>query len=901
MSTQLAKNYQPQDFEQPIYYDWSTQNAFSPNPDIISTYCIVMPPPNVTGVLHMGHGLNSLLQDILIRYERMQGKAALWLPGTDHAGIATQHVVEKQLQAKGQTRQNLGREDFLSQTWQIKEKHHAVIKKQLQYLGASLDWNRERFTMDEGLSQAVTEVFVRLYEEGLIYRGQYLVNWCPSCTTALADDEVEHIEENGRLYELLYPFADEDKGNGSNKTIDAKEPPKGIVVATTRPETLFGDQAIAVHPNDPRYRDLIGKKVCLPLSERNIPIIADSFCDMNFGSGAVKITPAHDPNDWQVAQRHNLILINILHSDGTLNEHVPPAFRGQSCREARKAIVNALKDVGLLLNSQNYRHQVGHCYRCNSIIEPYLSKQWFVRMQPLAQSAIASLENDEICFYPKHWANTYRHWLNNIRDWCISRQLWWGHRIPAWYCNICNQISVSREEITQCQHCGNKEIHQDEDVLDTWFSSWLWPFSTLGWPENTTDLQRFYPTSTLVTAYDIIFFWVARMVMAGLHFTGQVPFRDIYITPLVRDKQGRKMSKSLGNGIDPLEVIERYGADAMKFTISYLSTQGQDILLDMDSFKLGSRFCNKIWNAVRFLLLKVNTQTLPPLDMLPPLQYEVTDLWIWQRFSTSVRIIEEGRASYRFDEMSQACYDFFWNDFCDWYVETAKFKLAHVEQSSEHISTAAKLIEILEASLRLLHPFISYLTEELYSYLPVAYRSKSLICAPYPRSTETNTATGKYAATPQQLQYFNQLQELVISVRTLRSEFCLPPTECIDIIFTGGSSEFTDFLKSQSSWIEALCNAQMLDEPQNTKHIGNTLKEGEVYLYIHTLIDIEKEKQRLNKLITQEEKRLKALTNKLSNRQFIDRAPQKVVAEEQQKLKNLTNSVQRNQAFLAQL
>ncbi len=899
---ELPKTYEPARFEERVYQRWLDQAAFSPregSSEAADTYSIVIPPPNVTGVLHMGHGLNAVLQDVLTRYERMQGKESLWLPGTDHAGIATQHVVEKRLMQRSLSRHQLGREAFLEATWKVKEEHHAIISKQFRRLGVSVDWSRERFTMDEGLSRAVREVFVRLYEKNLIYRSRYLVNWCPSCTTALADDEVEHREENGGLYQLLYPFVDgADRlvlSDGPESSRKSQKSYRGIVVATTRPETLFGDQAVAVHPQDPRYTHLIGKRVQLPLTGRSIPIIADSFCDMDFGSGAVKITPAHDPNDYQVARRHDLELFNILNPDGTLNEQVPERFRNQSCREARKAVLAALKEKQLLLGSQKHRHQVAHCYRCEGVIEPYLSEQWFVRMQELAVPALAALERGELRFHPERWANTYRHWMQNIRDWCISRQLWWGHRIPAWHCDSCARISVSRDDLSNCLHCGSSDIRQDQDVLDTWFSSWLWPFSTLGWPEDTADLRRFYPTSTLVTGYDIIFFWVARMVMAGLYFTGQVPFRDIYITPLVRDKQGRKMSKSLGNGIDPLDVVDRYGADALKFTICYLSTQGQDLPLDMESFKLGSRFCNKIWNALRFLLLNVDTLELPPLSEIKDLRYEVPDLWIWQRFDAAVQAVVRGREAYRFDDMSRACYEFFWNDFCDWYVEAAKLRL----KDSGHLATAAKLIEVLEAGLRLLHPFVSHLSEELYAFLPPAYRSsESLVSAPYPQPASGSEP--KYGATEQQLRHFAQLQELVGSVRTLRSEFGLSVRISIAYQAESEDSGFVEFFASQRAWVEMLCRAEVR-EPQAEQAIGVSLQEGQVLLYVRELIDVAREQQRLSKLIAKEEKLLRALEDKLSNPGFCERAPAGVVAEEQRKLSGFRSSLERNRAFLAQL
>ncbi|MFA6646223.1 MAG: valine--tRNA ligase, partial [Sphaerochaetaceae bacterium] len=596
-AVELEKSYNPKDFEDRIYADWKTNGCFLPKEGKSPSFTIVMPPPNVTGILHMGHALNILLQDTIVRYWRMHGRPTLWVPGTDHAGIATQNIVERQLAAKGLTRQELGRERFLEETWKVKERHHAIIANQLEKIGSSCDWSRERFTMDEGLSQAVRESFVTLYERGLIYKGNYLVNYCTHCGTALADDEVEYKNLPGKLYQVTYPYAE---GEGS------------IMVATTRPETMFGDVAVAVNPEDERYKDLLGKSVILPLANKPIPIIADSYVDMEFGTGMVKITPAHDPNDWEIGQRHSLEIVNILNSDGTLNENVPTPYQAMDVLSARAKVVEDLQAGGYLVGVKEHNHDVGHCYRCSSVIEPYLSEQWFVAMRGMADKALAAWRNGEISFYAKRWENTYNHWLENIRPWCISRQLWWGHRIPVWYCSDCNHMMVERNDPTHCTQCGSSHIVQETDVLDTWFSSWLWPFSTLGWPQETDDLKNFFPTSTLVTGYDIIFFWVSRMIMASLEFLGEVPFKDIYITGLVRDKQGRKMSKSLGNGIDPLEVVDLYGADAMKFTLCYMAAQGQDLLIDMESFKLGSRFANKMWNATRFLLMNLEGRELIP-------------------------------------------------------------------------------------------------------------------------------------------------------------------------------------------------------------------------------------------------------------------------------------------------
>ena len=633
---ELEKAYNPKDFEDRIYDKWDKENYFKPASDADSPihenyvcsckecggktgmYSVVIPPPNVTGVLHMGHGLNNTLQDIVVRYHRMKGDNTLWLTGTDHAGIATQNVVERQLKKEGKSRNDLGREAFIERTWQVKEAHHDIIVKQQRKLGNSTDWERERFTYDEGLSKAVREVFVTLYERGLMYKGQRLVNWCPRCGTALADDEVDHEDTQGAMYHLYYEYAD-----GSGK----------IEVATTRPETFFGDTAVAVNPNDERYKSIVGKMLKLPITGKEIPIIADDYVDMEFGTGMVKITPAHDPNDWEVGKRHNLEVINLLTPDGKMNENVPEKYQGLKPEEARKLVIEDLTEAGLFKEEEKMVHSVGKCYRCKTVVEPYLSSQWFVKMKPMADKALAAWKNGDIQFFPKKWENTYSHWLENIRDWCISRQIWWGHRIPAWYCDDCGETMVSRTDICECTKCKSKNVHQDPDVLDTWFSSWLWPFSTLGWPEKTPDMETFFPTSALVTAYDIIFFWVSRMIMASLEFTGKVPFHDIYIHGLVRDKQGRKMSKSLGNGIDPLEIIDLYGSDALKFTLSFMCAQGQDILIDKDSFKLGSRFCNKVWNASRYILGNLEGRNLIPVK-----DADLTELdkWIYSRLNAAV-------------------------------------------------------------------------------------------------------------------------------------------------------------------------------------------------------------------------------------------------------------------------
>ena len=875
---ELEKTYNPGEFEDRIYQYWEDGGYFKPAGDENKEpFVIVIPPPNVTGVLHMGHGLNNSLQDILIRYQRMQGRPTLWVPGTDHAGIATQNVVERRLKEKGLGRHDLGREKFLEETWKVKEEHHGIITKQLKKIGASCDWSRERFTMDEGLSGAVREVFVTLYERNLIYKGEYLVNWCPSCGTALADDEVEHEEAPGALHHVKYPLSD---GSGF------------IEVATTRPETMFGDTAVAVHPDDERYRDVVGKTVDLPLTDKKIKIITDSYCKMEFGSGAVKITPAHDPNDWDIGNRHDLERVNILNGDGTLNGNVPEAFVGMDVKTARKATIKALEEGGYLTKIEDQPHQVGHCYRCNTVIEPYMSDQWFVKMDGMAEKAMKAWENDDIRFYPKRWENTYKHWLGGIRDWCISRQLWWGHRIPAWTCSECSHLMVEREDPTRCSRCGSENLNQDPDVLDTWFSSWLWPFSTLGWPEKTADLEKFFPTSSLVTGYDIIFFWVARMIMASEEFLEKAPFRDIYITPLVRDKQGRKMSKSLGNGIDPLDIVATYGADAMKFTLSYLSAQGQDIPLEMDDIKLGSRFCNKVWNASRYILMNLEGRELQDPASV---ELKAADRWIYHRLNRAIENVNKAVEAYRFDDMSHSVYEFFWNDFCDWYVEASKLYL-YSDREDEKDRAVTILLDLLNKSLRLLHPFMSFLTEEIYQKLPGT--EGPLITAAYP---EVDSALDD----PELEGQFAQMQELVQSVRTFRSEFNIPPSKSIKVRVKTADAAFAGFLATEGALVSSLfrCDdfAVLEEGEQHEGAVAAVGKSFEAYLYIRELIDVEKEIGRLSKNIAKNEKLLISTEKKLSNEKFVSRAPEEVIAKEKEKLEEFRNAIDKMQVYLKEL
>jgi len=814
----------------------------------------------------MGHALNNTLQDILIRYKRMDGKNTLWLPGTDHAGIATQYVVEKELAKEKKTRKSLGREKFIERVWQWKKDHGGIIIEQLKRLGASCDWARERFTMDEGLSQAVREVFVSLYEEGLIYRGDYIINWCPRCHTALSDLEVNYKETEGKFYYIHYPL---------------KKGKKTIIVATTRPETMLGDTAVAVHPEDERYRDLVGKEVILPLMDRVIPIIADEYVDKNFGTGALKITPAHDPNDFEVASRHGLPAIKVIDESGKMNENAGQ-YRNLDRFTCRERVVEDLKRRKLLKKVESYIHNVGHCYRCNVIIEPTLSKQWFLRTAPLAKPAIAAVKEGRTRIIPPVWEKTYFEWMENIRDWCISRQIWWGHRIPAWYCKSCGELMVLREDPKTCKNCGSKEIEQELDVLDTWFSSALWPFSTLGWPKKTRELEVFYPTSTLVTGFDILFFWVARMMMMGLKFMGDVPFRDVYIHALVRDAEGQKMSKSIGNVIDPLVMIEKYGADSFRFTLSALAAQGRDIKLSEDIISGYRNFTNKLWNASRFVFLNLRDyeidENFKPFDY-----YSLADKWILSRTSKLIQTVRNALDNYKFNDAANSLYHFIWHEFCDWYIEFSKERLGSNEKEKAfRRSTQQVLVEVLDIILRLLHPFMPFVTEEIWQKLPGT--KGSITVASFPKEN---------------VDLFNQeveekveiLKDVIYHIRNIRGEMHIPPSQKVEVIIFCENKETESFLKNYRNYLIQLALIKKLKFSKSRKRppaSATAIVRGiEIYVPLEGLINFEEEEKRLNKEVAKVEKQLTFIRKKLTNEDFLHKAPREIVEKENQRYQEL--------------
>ena len=884
MKHTLEGPYTPKNIEDKLYNFWKESGFFHAVMDKNKEpYSIVIPPPNVTGVLHMGHGLNNTLQDILIRFHRMLGKCTLWMPGTDHAGIATQNVVERRLKAEGKNKHDLGREAFVKKTWEVANEHHSIIVKQLEKIGCSCDWDRERFTLDEGLSNAVREVFVELYNQGLIYRGKYLINYCPSCGTALANDEVEHEEVAGALYHVKYQIEGKDEY---------------IEIATTRPETILADVAIAVHPDDERYAHLTEQDVLiLPIVGRKLRLVKDTYVDKEFGTGALKITPAHDPNDFAIAQRHNLEIINILNADGTFNENTPANYQGKTVKEARALIIQELEKLGAFVGKDNIKHQVGHCYRCHNVVEPYYSDQWFVKMKPLAEKAYKAVNDGNTKIYPERWINTYNHWMTDIRDWCISRQLWWGHRIPVWYCDDCGEMMVSKTDITECTKCKSKNIHQDEDVLDTWFSSWLWPFSTFGWPEVNEDLKYFYPTTALVTGYDILFFWVARMIMAGTHFMNDVPFKDVYLNGLIRDKIGRKMSKSLGNGIDPIEIIDEHGADAFRFTLSFItSLGGQDIWLDRELFKMGGKFANKIYNSAKYIF--GNIEDNANIKDLDTYTLENKDKWILSRLQKAIESTAQKLKEYRFDEASQTIYKFYWNEFCDWYIEISKFDL---KDESKKEKTIAVLLYVLEESMAMIHPFMPFITEEIYSNLPKHnIDSKALMIREYPK------ANAKYIFEDIEKD-FNLIQDIVSGIRNSRSSFNLPPNKKLDVIIRYTSDYFKNTAESYKDIISSLSLTESLnivsskDSERNKGSFVKVFEGGEINVNLVGIIDLEAEKNRLEKEAAGYKKDLEAVNRKLSNENFMSKAKQEAIDTENRKKKEFEDKLKGIEEVLSSL
>ncbi|MFH1860777.1 MAG: valine--tRNA ligase [bacterium] len=864
----IPKAYEPRDVEEKWYKYWEQHNCFMPIEETGDEKCfsMVIPPPNVTGSLHMGHALNNTIQDILARWKRMQGINVLWVPGTDHAGIATQNVVERELKKQGLTRNDLGREEFIKRVWEWKKQYGDIIIHQLKRLGSSCDWSRTRFTMDDGLSRAVREVFVRLYKEGLIYRGNYIVNWCPRCHTALSDIEAEHKDINGHLYYLRYPI--EDEGD------EAQRESRYIVVATTRPETMLGDTAVAVNPEDERYRSLIGRYVILPVLNRRIPIIADSFVEPEFGTGAVKVTPAHDPNDFEIGKRHDLPQINILNPDATMNENAGH-YQGQDRFLCRKHLMQDLQEQGLVEKIEEYNLSVGHCYRCHTIVEPYLSPQWFVRMNSLAEEAIKAVEDGRIEFVPKKaWEKTYFEWMRNIKDWCISRQIWWGHRIPVWYCQQCGKVLVEREDPCVCTACGG-EIEQDEDVLDTWFSSALWPFSTLGWPDNTPDLKRFYPTSVLSTGFDIIFFWVARMIMMGLKFQENIPFHKVYIHALIRDAEGQKMSKSKGNVIDPLHVIDDYGTDALRFTLAIMAVQGRDILLAEERIEGYKHFCNKIWNAARFILMNLDgydAETgVRSQKSEDNRQEEIADEWIVSRLNQTIEQVTQGLESFNFAEASAVVYHFVWHEYCDWYLELVKPRLRQDDETKKTVQYL--LATTFESILKLLHPFMPFITEELWQRLPRLPFETTIMLSKWPETGSIN---------PKAIEDMELIMEVISTIRNIRSMVNIPPKMRLPIIMVKHSLDETAVvLKSCIEYIRRLGNIEtVIFDPKAEKPHASAVavaKGMEIYIPLEGLIDIEKEKMRLGKQLEEITQALKGVQAKLNNPGFVDKAPQEVV------------------------
>ena len=865
----LAKTYNPKEVEERWYKYWEENDLFKANTrSDKSPFSIVIPPPNVTGSLHMGHALNNTLQDILCRYKRMKGYNVLWQPGTDHAGIATQNVVEKDLALKKTDRHQIGREQFIELVWEWRKKYGGIIINQLKRLGSSCDWSRERFTMDEGLSQAVREVFVSLYEENLIYQGDYIINWCPRCHTALADLEVEHEDTDSFLYYIRYPFENQ-KGS--------------LTVATTRPETLLGDTAVAVNPEDERYKNLSGLNVLLPVLNKPIPVILDKYVDKEFGTGALKITPAHDLNDFEIGNAHGLERIKVIDESGKMNELSGP-YQGMDRFECREKILEDLKNSGLLEKIEPYRNAIGHCYRCKTMIEPLLSKQWFVRAAPLAEKAIAAVRDGRTKIVPANWERVYFEWMNNIKDWCISRQIWWGHRIPAWYCQECGEVIVAKEEPKTCTRCKSKNIQQETDVLDTWFSSALWPFSTLGWPNSTDELKTFYPTSVLVTGFDILFFWVARMMMMGLHFMGDVPFRDVYIHALVKDEQGQKMSKSKGNIIDPLVVLDSFGTDSFRFTLSVLAAQGRDIRLSEERIAGYRNFMNKIWNAARFSLMNLKDCKSPSIDTDT---LTLADTWIMSRIGAVADEISDHIEGYKFNDAASICYQFVWHEFCDWYLEMVKLELYSEDQKRREVAQSVMQI-LLSGVLRLLHPFVPFITEEIWQRMP--HTEGSIMVSQFPQRTE-------FISNEKSIKEMDLIKEVITGVRNIRGEMNIPPKKDVKIVIDVKGAKEKEILKNNFAYITSLAKVESIDVVSDMGKPDSSatyvFSDIQVHVLLKGLINYDDERKRIYKGIKKIEKEIEISKKKLANSDFLNQAPSHIVENVKEKVQHMNMKLEK--------
>ena len=872
MAKELAKQYDPKDVEDRIYQSWIKGNYFHAACDPQKTpYTIVIPPPNITGQLHMGHALDNTLQDILIRWRRMQGYDTLWLPGTDHASIATEAKIVDALRAEGISKEDLGREGFLKRAWEWRAQYGGRIVEQLKKLGSSCDWERERFTLDEGCSKAVREVFNNLYEKGLIYRGERIINWCPHCKTSISDIEMEYEEKDGAFWHMAYPFTD---GSGE------------IIVATTRPETIPGDTGVAVHPDDERYKDMIGKTVRIPVIGREIPIVADTYAKMDKSTGAVKITPAHDPNDFEVGLRAGLPILNVMTDDGYMNEQAGK-YAGMSLKECRKAIVADFEAAGALVKIEPTKHEVGTCYRCHTSVEPRVSKQWFVKMQPLAEPAIKVVREGKTKFIPERFDKTYFNWMENIRDWCISRQLWWGHRIPAWYCDDCGEITVSREDSTVCAHCGSAHIHQDPDTLDTWFSSALWPFSTLGWPDKTPELAHYYPTDTLVTGYDIIFFWVARMIFSACEQMGEVPFSTVFIHGIVRDELGRKMSKSLGNGIDPLLVIDKYGADALRLTLATGNSPGNDMRYSEKKVEASRNFANKIWNAARFILMNLDGSEAAPHV---PEAAALEDKWILSLFNKLVKEVTENLEKFELGIAVSKLYDFIWDIFCDWYIELAKIRL---QQGGDAAAQAKDvLIYVLSETLKLLHPFMPFITEEIWQTLP--HTGDTIMLSPWPAFNET-------LCFDEDEKHMDIIMEAIRAIRNRRAEMNVPPSRKAHVYI---ATESKDVFSTAVVFLQRLASAadvEIGDSFEIPGAVSIVTAHAKVYIPMGDLVDFEAERKRLTKEKEGAEKKLSGICAKLSNPGFLAKAPEAVVNNQREEEKKLREKIRNIEESLAAL